>query len=853
MELTNSKRLLYTASYVTTQLTPEEQLHVESKPGGGFAKAHTLRSLALNPHELERLRAAMSAGGIHSNWNELEKLFALAYRLTVAERPMSTLELASAMAPLSYAAIDDFVKFSSDIKEISLGGKFLIELTRRRRKISPIGRIHLERIEMYPAGVQKGELVFTVPMAPGETVTVSHKEWSTSTREFEEIVQDFFESYSERGVAEKTDAAMSTENEATHSSAVNFGAVLSGGYAGVTLTTTLGITNTNTEHQSVKQSMQKNREVTEKASARTRKEHKVSMKLETKTGSEDHSAKTITNEAATAIRIDYYRMMRKWRTDLYRYGLRQTYDIAIPLPGVRFWGLHQQVAGLDKILSTPFIFSLKHDELHNGNWIAKAVEFGAAAGTVPPPPQEQMNISVTAIIDFIPEDQSGITRFGKIDFEVPAGYELSHAEATALVSNWPTWSWQWRNGSNTGNTSTMVFKGDLSELYHRTGAMSATYSYRGISFASLNLLLRFGRRFETLQAWQLAAWAAIKAGAQARHNEQMARVQEERDHLWRLLNGKDTLSLRRLEREELVRLVTQWLLGPSYPVVSSPGNGASVPPIPPGQVTVGKILANERDFRTATKDPLSPTFSPTLKDVTEDSWYDALLFGEFVKFVHQAIEWENLIYFLYPYFWGSETVGRDKLLFEHSDPEHERFLRAGYARIVLTVRPGFEESFTAMIETGSLAGELSSPYLPIAQEIANFARTNYAGIPPANPELQARPLLFPQQRATWDIMQDVMAKVDAFKTVNGHYPARLKDLPSGLPVDAWGNPFVYRLPGLGADYDLVSLGADNKEGGEGLNADISSAAGASLVATWFDYTPTSAIDIEVDTKAEDIA
>ena len=38
------------------------------------------------------------------------------------------------------------------------------------------------------------------------------------------------------------------------------------------------------------------------------------------------------------------------------------------------------------------------------------------------------------------------------------------------------------------------------------------------------------------------------------------------------------------------------------------------------------------------------------------------------------------------------------MLFEHSDPEHERFLRAGYARIVLTVRPGFEEDFTNLME-----------------------------------------------------------------------------------------------------------------------------------------------------------
>ena len=49
MELTNSKRLLYTAGYVTTQLTPEEQKKAEAKPGSGYPKANLLRSLDLKP------------------------------------------------------------------------------------------------------------------------------------------------------------------------------------------------------------------------------------------------------------------------------------------------------------------------------------------------------------------------------------------------------------------------------------------------------------------------------------------------------------------------------------------------------------------------------------------------------------------------------------------------------------------------------------------------------------------------------------------------------------------------------------------------------------------------------------
>ena len=206
-------------------------------------------------------------GGQHNS--ELKTLFTIAQKLFGTKHSMSMMELASAMAPISYDAVTHFVELSATIKEIPIGSQILLFANKQQQKIFPIGRLHLERIEMYPAGVQKGELVFTVPMAPGETITISHKEWSTSSREFEEIVSDSFEGYSEQGVAERTDASMSTENEAKHSSAINFGASLSGSYGGVTLTTTLGISKTNDERQSVKQSMQKNREVTEKSSART--------------------------------------------------------------------------------------------------------------------------------------------------------------------------------------------------------------------------------------------------------------------------------------------------------------------------------------------------------------------------------------------------------------------------------------------------------------------------------------------------------------------------------------------------------------------------------------------------------
>lgn len=45
---------------------------------------------------------------------------------------------------------------------------------------------------------------------------------------------------------------------------------------------------------------------------------------------------------------------------------------------------------------------------------------------------------------------------------------------------------------------------------------------------------------------------------------------------------------------------------------------------------------------------------------------------------------------------------------------------------------------------------------------------------------------------------------------------------SSVPKDPWGNEYKYASPGSTAPYEIVSLGADGKEGGEGVDKDISS-------------------------------
>ena len=48
------------------------------------------------------------------------------------------------------------------------------------------------------------------------------------------------------------------------------------------------------------------------------------------------------------------------------------------------------------------------------------------------------------------------------------------------------------------------------------------------------------------------------------------------------------------------------------------------------------------------------------------------------------------------------ALGRKKYM-QHPDIMHKTFLKAGAARVVLTIRPGFEKDFVSFVENGGLS------------------------------------------------------------------------------------------------------------------------------------------------------
>lgn len=63
-------------------------------------------------------------------------------------------------------------------------------------------------------------------------------------------------------------------------------------------------------------------------------------------------------------------------------------------------------------------------------------------------------------------------------------------------------------------------------------------------------------------------------------------------------------------------------------------------------------------------------------------------------------------------------------------------------------------------------------------------------------------------------LQALVVKQAAESKWNGPY------LQKSPPLDPWGTPYVYRMPGAKGDYDLFSLGKDGRPGGDGDAADL---------------------------------
>ena len=96
-------------------------------------------------------------------------------------------------------------------------------------------------------------------------------------------------------------------------------------------------------------------------------------------------------------------------------------------------------------------------------------------------------------------------------------------------------------------------------------------------------------------------------------------------------------------------------------------------------------LMNDKDFKGV--DAMTPTSAKTWDRYTIDT---ARATAPTIQFLEQALEWGNLSYVCYPYYWARGSEWDDLVSIEGADPNLVNFLRSGSARVVVPARPGFE-------------------------------------------------------------------------------------------------------------------------------------------------------------------
>jgi hypothetical protein len=552
--------------------------------------------------------------------------------------------------------------------------------------LQPIGLLHLERLEMIPLPVERGELAYSLPLAPDEKVTLAHREWSVREEQFSEFIEDVLENFSEQGVAQTDDIALSTSTQSSHNNALSMSQPVASA-PGVHVTAPLDTTTSATMDDTAtkEESKSQSRTVTALASTRTMKDHKISFTVTTVSGMEDFTAHLIENKHTDqSMRVDYFKRVRKWQSELYRYGVRLTYDVVLPDPGARLRAREVELQNIANELATEFNLELRPSQITIFNWEQLADQYGVM---LPSPPDQVRHIEASQTVSFSTPDDTVIGTDGvkyttyirvlTLSVTTPRGFQLNNLNVYATVQTWVNvpnyggylnaYAGKSVNLANADSKFYCNLDWNLNDTQvPPDGQITVFFRMQVAQSGVLRLTGTFVPTESSMEEWRLACWTIIRDAAAAKAAQHRSYLRERQGALQKQIAGDDPVRLRRMEREAIMRSVLEWLF--------------------PGFQDASSVLAN----------------LPSPGYLDPGTWQQVMQYGEYIKFVQTAIDWDNVIVFLYPYFWDTIWHEQEKLFLNHPDPVHREFLRAGAARVILAIQPGFEEQVVSLLDQGQL-------------------------------------------------------------------------------------------------------------------------------------------------------
>jgi len=386
-----------------------------------------------------------------------------------------------------------------------------------------------------------------------------------------------------------------------------------------------------------------------------------------------------------------YRWVDKvYENKLLNYGKRLMYEFMIPEPA-SFHELAIELTHEEDVLVQPvdprtasFLQMKDHKAVTATTYKHWAAIYNAE---VSEPPVDTMYIGTSFSYQATEVVGDTSERYGESEeLTIPEGYYTLKGKA----------DWADSNDGDTINP-TKIIVGDK-RIYQRgveediakfVGTIPVSFSSWGRLSGNSNVSVKLKVLPETIEAWQLETFNTIIEA----YEERLATYNEKLEAQKAMKNEKVDINpgfFREIERTVLRKNCISYLLG---------------------HENLGKDLINNRLSITE----VTPKYSnPALDE-----------YAAKVKFFEQAFEWDIMSYNFYPFYWAKKEKWGELYQIQNDDPLFKAFLQSGMARVIITVRPGFEEMVNWYIATGQIwnGGQVPTPgdeeFVSIVDELKN--------------------------------------------------------------------------------------------------------------------------------------
>ncbi|PCI94512.1 MAG: hypothetical protein COB15_14045 [Flavobacteriales bacterium] len=255
-------------------------------------------------------------------------------------------------------------------------------------------------------------------------------------------------------------------------------------------------------------------------------------------------------------------------------------------------------------------------------------------------------------------------------FKSAVGHETAWSKTKQLVDWDNEFSAEEKNhfqGNKKGKLSDTILVN--SDAFFTQNTSSIPISITGHSTLPLSMSIHYTvlcKRSSVLyQQWQMETFNAIMSAYERLKFEYDESLENQQYQAGGYIQGENPLINREVEKTELKKHAISILTGQQYEGFNAMG----------------------KDHRQGLGYP-----EMDLEDASKE--------GEFVQFFEQALEWRHATYLFYDYFWGRKENWIDTMKTKDVDPLFEKFLKAGYARVWIPIRPSFEPMMLNYIKCG---------------------------------------------------------------------------------------------------------------------------------------------------------